>query len=96
MDTKQLIKSLAERLDIDEKKSAKLLGAFSDVVTTSVLDGDAAAIPSFGSFDAVKADEEVVTDYVSGKRMLLPPQISLVFTPAAMLRKKLFSDGSNN
>ncbi|MDE6301307.1 MAG: HU family DNA-binding protein [Muribaculaceae bacterium] len=96
MDTKTLVQNISARLDIDSGEVRNLLTAFVSAVSKAATDGDHVAIPSFGTFAAVKNDEEVVTDHVSGKRMLLPPQISLVFTPAAMLRKKLFKDESAN
>ena len=34
-------------------------------------------------------DETIVKDHSTGKRIMLPPQLSLEFHPAAMLRKKL-------
>ena len=96
MDTKQLIRNISAKLDFDNLNSEKMLDAFVSTVTSAALNDDNVAIPSFGTFEPIKADEEIVSDHVTGKKMLLPPQISFVFTPAAMLRKKLFSDGTNN
>ena len=50
---------------------------------------DTVAIPSFGNFVPVKHDESVETDRSSGRRLLLPPEIVLEFTPSGLLRKHL-------
>ena len=96
MNSNTLIQDISGRLDIAPRKAESMLSAFAKVVADAALEGDSVAIPSFGTFAPVKADEEIVTDHVTGKRMMLPPQISFVFTPAAMLRKKLFSNESDN
>lgn len=70
----------------DNKELTRHLAA---IIRRAASDLDAVAIPSFGTFTAVKHDEEISTDLSTGRRMLLPPQITLEFTPAAMLRKKL-------
>lgn len=62
---------------------------FAEVMCQALTDLDSVAIPSFGTFTPVKRDEEITTDLSTGRRMLLPPQITLEFTPAAMLRKHL-------
>lgn len=59
------------------------------IIRRTAIDMDSVAIPSFGTFTPVKHDEEVTTDLSTGKRMLLPPQITLEFSPASLLRKKL-------
>lgn len=96
MDTKKLIQDISESLEIEPRMTENLLKAFVKVITDAALEGDNVAVPSFGSFVPVKSDEEIVTDRATGKRMLLPPQISFSFTPAAMLRKKLFNHEADN
>lgn len=61
----------------------------ADIIRQAATNLDSVAIPSFGTFTPVKRDEEITTDLSTGRRMLLPPQITLEFTPAAMLRKKI-------
>lgn len=96
MDTRTLCNRISDNLGFESSKTKTLLEAFVKTVNTAVLEGDSVAIPSFGTFSAIKVDEEIVTDRSTGKRMLLPPQISYIFTPAAMLRKKIFNNESDN
>jgi len=62
---------------------------FAEIIRRTAANLDSVAIPSFGTFIPRKRDEEIADDLSTGRRMLLPPQITLEFTPAAMLRKKL-------
>ena len=89
MDNKTFTSALAQRLGLDVKATAEMIDAFAGVLRRSAVSMSPVAVPSFGTFEPVKVDEEIVTDHVSGKRMLLPPQVSIEFQPAAMLRKKL-------
>jgi nucleoid DNA-binding protein len=50
---------------------------------------DTVAVPGFGNFEPVKHLEQVVTDRVSGQRMLLPPEIELTFHPGTKLRGQI-------
>lgn len=86
---KPLIQHLSQSLGEDQHRVNAMLEALADVLRSSATGLTALAIPSFGTFEPVKYDEEIVTDRVTGKRMLLPPQVTVEFHPAAMLRKRL-------
>jgi len=47
------------------------------------------AVPAFGTFAPRKHDEAIVDDLSTGKKMLVPPEISIEFRPGAMLLKRL-------
>lgn len=86
---KSLIQHLSQSLGEDPHRVNQMLESFANVVRNSATSLSAVAIPSFGTFEAVKYDEEIVNDRVTGKRLLLPPQVVVEFHPAAMLRKRL-------
>ncbi len=89
MDNKTFIHRLSAATGTDQRQTAVMAEALADIIKQTVAATDSVAIPSFGTFTGVKHDESVSTDLTTGKRMLLPPQITIEFTPAAMLRKKL-------
>ena len=89
MESKTLVQRISRALGDDAKRNAAMLDAFAEVLGSAATSRANIAIPSFGTFMTVKHDEEIVIDRVSGRRMLLPPQITVEFQPAAMLRKKL-------
>lgn len=84
-----MLAQVAAAADIEPKSVGLMMDTLADIIRKAVLNGDKVAVPSFGTFAAVKRDETIAVDHASGKRMLLPPQIELEFTPAAMLRKKI-------
>ncbi len=89
MDTKNLIQTLSVSLGEDKHNVSAMLNALAEVLSDSAKTLTRVAIPSFGSFEPTKYDEEIVTDRVTGKRTMLPPQITIEFVPAAMLRKHM-------
>lgn len=91
MDSKTFTDRLAARLNTDVAAVNRMLDSLAGVMRRSAVSLSPVAVPSFGTWTPVKADEEIVTDRVTGKRMLLPPQITIEFIAAAMLRKKLLS-----
>lgn len=91
MDSKVFNAKLAKSLDMTPKRVGDLLDAFADILRESARTMTTVAVPSFGSFEPVKVDEEITVDRATGRRVLLPPQITVEFHTAAMLRKKLTS-----
>lgn len=84
---KTFIGELARRTGRERKDAETLLQALGRAVRQHCGDLDTVAIPAFGSFVAVKHDEQIVTDRSTGRRMLLPPEVELTFRPAGRLRK---------
>ncbi|MCH5221829.1 MAG: HU family DNA-binding protein [Muribaculaceae bacterium] len=89
MDYKQFRKRLTELTGRDNADVDALVESLSIILRDSCADMDNVAIPTFGTFVPVKHKEEVRTDLSSGKRMLLPPEITLEFHPGGMLQKRL-------
>ena len=91
MDSKTFNNRLARSLDRSPKQVAELTDALALIMRDSAKSLSTIAIPSFGNFVTTKTNEEIVIDRSTGKRLLLPPQITVEFNPAAMLRKKINS-----
>lgn len=89
MDYKQFTQQLASNTQGTTGRVEEMIDAFASVLADVAKNQGSVAIPSFGTFETVKTEESIITDRVSGKRIMLPPQISFKFNPAAMLRKKM-------
>lgn len=89
MDSKQFSARLAERTGVSAKDASAMTEALGAAIATVCAGLDTAAIPGFGNFTAVKREEEVVTDDVTKKRMLMPPAIVTSFRPSVILRHRL-------
>lgn len=66
-----------------------MLEALSDVVRERCGDLDSIAIPGFGTFEAKKKNERVMVNPSNGKRMLVPPRISMNFKVSNVLKTRL-------
>lgn len=89
MDNKTFIAALAKRTGRGRKDVETLMQAIREAIRQHCGELDTVAIPGFGNFEAVKHDEQIVNDRVSGKMMLLPPEVELTFHPATKLRTSL-------
>lgn len=78
---------LSKRVGRDRKSTEALIDALSKAILQHCGELDTVAIPSFGNFEPVKHDEQIVTDRSSGNKVLLPPEIEMIFKPAGKLRK---------
>lgn len=89
MDNKSLVTELAKRIDKNPKEVSLLIDGFISVLKDKCEDMDSIAIPGFGTFESKKKLERIVVNPSTGKRMLIPPKISLAFKPSAILKSKL-------
>lgn len=89
MDNKSFISLLARRLDRDSATVAKLTEGLSTIIKEQCSAEGRVAIPGFGTFAGIKHEETVTNDLSTGKRMLLPPSIDVVFIPGSRLKKNL-------
>ncbi|MDE5750722.1 MAG: HU family DNA-binding protein [Duncaniella sp.] len=89
MDNKQFAAGLARQLGTEAGKVAELTAALADTIRETCAGLDSAAIPGFGTFQGVKTEEHITNDPATGKRVLMPPSITLHFAPSVVLRKKL-------
>ena len=79
--------SINAKCGLDAIKSSAYFTAFADIIKETLLEHDSVALPGFGTFTTVKADEQVIEDPLTGKRQLVPPSINVVFVPALKLAK---------
>ena len=89
MDNKTLTEILAKRLNRKPEDIEKLLEAFIATVKNRCGELDSVAIPGFGTFEAKKRLERVSINPATGKRMLIPPKVTLSFKQSALLKNKL-------
>ncbi len=76
-----------------EEETARCARALVSVLTECGERLDSVSIPRFGNFEPVKEDERVDVDLSTGKRILLPPSITMTFASSATLRKAATKKG---
>jgi len=89
MDYKQFRKHLCQLTGHSPADVDALTDGLSLIIRESCAELDNVAIPTFGTFVPVKHKEEVVNDLSTGRKLLVPPEITLEFHPGSMLQKRL-------
>ena len=96
MDNKKLIEIVASRLEKNREEISALSDSLCAVMTEALKNGDTIAIPSVGNFETKLRAERIATHPATGKRLLIPPKLSVVFKPSLILKQKLRSDSKNS
>lgn len=89
MDSKKVNDILAARTGRSQEEVARLLAAFAGCLSETIKEGDSVAIPSVGLFEPKKKLERVALHPATGRKILVPPKLSIVFKPSALLKQKL-------
>lgn len=89
MDYKTFIDTLGKRINASKEETAEMVASLGDVICECALDGDTVSFPGFGNFEPKKRNERISVHPSTGKRMLLPPKITLSFKPSTLLKQKV-------
>ena len=89
MDTKTFVSTLAQRLGRKPEDVELLIKSFTDLLAESVKEGNTISMPGFGSFEPKMKQERVATHPSTGKKLLVPPRLSVIFKPSAILKQKI-------
>ena len=89
MDTKALVSLLSEHLERRPDEIETLIDGISEIIITRIKDGDMVSSPGFGQFEPKMKPERVTSHPSSGKKILVPPKLSMVFKPSALLKQKV-------
>lgn len=87
MEHKTFINTLSRSCEMDTKRTGELADALRDIIVRSLTNMDDVAIPGFGTFSAIKTDEYLAVDPVSGQRILMPPNIKAALRVGSGLKK---------
>lgn len=86
-----MLEELSEKLGIGQEEVQQMTDALCDNIKQSALEMDSVAFPGFGSFEPKKRQERIAVHPSTGRRLLIPPKISLTFRPSASLKSKVKS-----
>ena len=89
MNSKKLVEKVAQNIGRTPEDVDKLLEGLAGVLRARCCQLDSVIVPSFGTFEPKKRDERVMVHPRSGKRMLVPPKITLTFKVSNVLKNKL-------
>lgn len=89
MDNKKLVETVAANLGRSSNDVNKLLEAFAGVLRARCSELDSVVVPGFGTFEPRKRNERVMVQPSTGRRMLVPPKVTLGFKVSNVLKTKL-------
>ncbi len=89
MDHKTFLETLSQRVNAGKEETSDMIESLCKVLADTALDGDSVTFPGFGSFEPKKRLERIALHPSSGKRMLIPPKITLSFRPSTLLKQKV-------
>lgn len=89
MDYPTLRQTIAQKLGLTHSEIDALVEGLGIALCRNCAELDSTAVPTFGTFAPQKHPEEIITDLSTGRKMLVPPEITIEFRPAAMLTKRL-------
>lgn len=87
MNNEKITDRVAEVLGMDPAHTQNLEGLLSVLIRNSLTDGNAIAIPGFGTFEVREHEEYVATDSATGRKMLVPPSYIVDFIAGSRLKK---------
>lgn len=91
MDSKKFNDILADRCGLSPEETMEMTKALTEIVTESALEQDSVSFPGFGTFEGRKRNERLAVHPSTGKRMLVPPKLTLAFKPSVLLKQKVKS-----
>lgn len=84
-----MVSELQQRLRCDKEMVESMLENFSRIVTERCSQMDVIVVQGLGTFEARKKMERISVNPTTGKRMLIPPKIVLVFKPNNAIKSRL-------
>jgi DNA-binding protein HU-beta len=93
LNTKDFIKALSEKLGVSQKEASQLLDDTSAVIRSTVISEGNLTIQNLGKFQLKKTESRESYIPALGKKALVPPKQSLLFSPSETLKAKLKSAG---
>ena len=89
MEHKELVSQLQQRLAKDRTEVEQMLDSFGAVITERCAQMDSIMLQGLGTFEVRKKMERISVNPSTGKRMLIPPKIVLVFKPGSAIKNSL-------
>lgn len=82
-------KQILDNTGLTDKQAAGIIDALRKCLVECAAQGDSVAIPGFGTFVTVKDDERVDRDLSTGRKVLVPPHLSIEFKAGSALIKSI-------
>lgn len=88
MNSKDFIQELASRIESGTKDTEKMISDLASVIASNISEEKSVTVQGFGQFFVKKLNERVEVNPDTNVRMLMPPQLSVVYKQSPLLLKK--------
>lgn len=89
MDNRTFIDLISGSTGMDKEKITGLITDLSKVIADAMVQEDSIMIPAFGTFEPKKKLERIVVHPLTGRKILVPPKLSVSFRPSSSMKQKL-------
>ncbi|MBQ1752677.1 MAG: HU family DNA-binding protein [Paludibacteraceae bacterium] len=89
MNNKELIEKLSERLGVSKNEISKMLAATTQSIVQTVDEDRSITLQGFGLFEVRRKQDRILFNPASGRQMIVPPKLTLVFKPSDTYKEKL-------
>lgn len=89
MNNKELIEKLSERLGVSKSEISKMLAATTQSIVQTVDEDRSITLQGFGLFEVRRKQDRILFNPASGRQMIVPPKLTLVFKPSDTYKEKL-------
>ena len=89
MNTSEVIKNLAARLDKSQTEIKELLHNTLEIFRNPLISHDKFTIPGFGTFDVAERKHKIAYNPHYKKKMLFPKKMVAAFRPAKALQENV-------
>lgn len=88
MNNQTFINKLSARVGMNARNTQIAVNAVAAELTELLCEGNNVNVLGFGQFEVKKKAERVMTMPGSGKRMLIPPKLTVNFKPSQLLKDR--------
>ena len=89
MNNLTFINSLSRRVNMSVQNTQLAANALMAELTDQLTEGNSVTVHGFGAFEVKKRTERVVTMPTTGKRLLVPPKLTVSFKPAQQIKDNM-------
>ncbi len=89
MNNKELIEKMSERLGVSRKDVSSMLAVSTKAIVEQIKEERSITLQGFGVFEVRRKQDRILFNPASGRQMIIPPKLTLVFKPSETFKEKL-------
>lgn len=95
MNNKELVSKLSKKIGMSLQETQQMLDKANEMLGKQFSEMDTISVQGFGVFEVKKRQERLTIHPQTGKRLLIPPKMSLGFSASKTFKEKI-KDLKNN